>query len=285
MSAFALVLVLASAFAHALWNLLAKRSADRLAFLWRMNVAIAVAGAPLVLGAVVAAPIPPLGWVYALGTGVLHVFYFWTLGRAYSFGDLSLVYPIARGTGPLLVALLAPVVFGEMPAPLGAVGIALVVLGVYASHLRGFDAAAPLRSAWREPGSRYALLTGLVVCCYTLWDRAGVGVVAPLVYGYFPFAVPALVWAPLMRGRRSPPEAAAGWGMPLLAGALAYGAYGLVLIAFTSSKVSYVAAAREVGIVFGAIMGAALLGEHNSRARLAGSALICAGVAAIALAR
>ncbi len=289
MSGVALGLVLISALAHALWNLLAKRSEDRLAFLWLLNVSIAVLGAPFIAVAVAGGAVSPAGWLYVVGTGLLHVAYFSTLGLGYTRGDLSLVYPIARGTGPLLVTLLAIPVFGEVPSPAGALGIALVLLGINCSHLSGLERsalAAPVRAAVSHPGSRYALLTGVVICGYTLWDRAGVTLVPPLVYGYFVFAIPALVLAPWMLGRRAlAPRELRRWVLSaLLGGVLSYGAYGLVLTAFTMSKVSYVAAAREIGIVFGALLGALVLKEKHGTARVAGAVLVFLGVSLIGIA-
>ncbi len=290
MSGIALSLVLISALAHALWNLLAKRSADRLAFLWLLNLSVAVLGAPVAALAVAGGAVAASGWVYVIGTGLLHIAYFSALGLGYTRGDLSLVYPVARGTGPLLVTILAIPIFGEVPSTVGAAGIALVLLGIYCSHLPGLERsalAAPLRHAIGDAGSRYALLTGLVICAYTLWDRAAVGIVPPLVYCYFVFTIPALGLAPWMLGRRALTRQELRRWAPsaVLGGVLSYGAYALVLTAFTMSKVSYVAAAREIGIVFGALLGALVLKEKHGAARVAGAVLVFLGVSLIGLAR
>lgn len=291
MTTLTLGLVLISALAHALWNFLAKRSPDRLAFLWLMNVSATLLLGPAVVYLLARAAVTPTGLAYGLVSGLLQVLYFWSLGRGYTVGDLSLVYPVARGTGPALVTLFAMPLFGEVPSPAGLGGIALIVLGVYGAHLPSLRPAAwssPLQAIAKSPGTRFALLTGLVISCYTLWDRAGVSYVAPLLYGYFGFAVPAIAVAPYMLARRREPireELRQGKWHAAAAGLLSYLAYGLVLVSFTMAKVSYVAAAREVGIVFGALLGAAFLREKHGRPKIAGAAAIFAGVALIAGAR
>lgn len=290
MSGVALGLVLASAVAHALWNLLAKRADDRLLFFWLMNVVVGVLGLPAVLHTLAQRPLSAVGWLFVTGTGLLHVAYFWSLARGYTHGDMSVVYPVARGTGPLLVALLAPVVFREVPSGQGAAGIALILLGIYASHLQNLSAmqvGAPLRTVLEHRGSRYALLTGLTIAAYTLWDRGGVAHVEPLLYGYFVFAIPALLIAPFLwrAGAATIARSRPLWPRAAAAAGLSYAAYALVLTAFTLSKVSYVAAAREVGIVVGAALGSAFLKEKHGPPRLLGSALIFVGVALIAAAK
>jgi drug/metabolite transporter (DMT)-like permease len=287
----ALALVLVSAGAHATWNLLARRSQDRLVFLWLMNVSAAVVLLPFALWRLSAAPPLPGGWIFILGTGALHVLYFYSLGRSYSSGDLSVVYPVARGTGPLLVTIAAIPLLGEVPSWLGAIGVLLVVGGVYTTHARGFalsDLLAPIRSILRDDGSRFALITGVIIACYTLWDRFGVGLVDPLLYGYFVFAIPGIVVAPVMLRLRAAEVAAmarTGLRWCVLAACLGYLAYGLVLTAFTLAPVAYVAATREVGIVIGSLLGVVVLREPHGRGRVLGSAAICLGVIAIAVAR
>ncbi|MHB1005437.1 MAG: EamA family transporter [Chloroflexota bacterium] len=289
MTAVALALVVVAGFAHASWNLLAKGSADRFGFLWRLNAAVGLVGAPFVVVALASTPMPPTGWYFVVGTGLLHLIYFWSLGQSYTHGDLSMVYPVARGTGPLLVTFLAIPLYAEVPSLAGAAGIALIILGIYLSHLPSLSRSAwaqPLRILWREQSSRYSLLTGVLIALYTLWDRAAVAYVPPITYGYFCFAITALAWAPFMC-RRTGVRTLGGRDvlLSLAAAALSYGAYVLVLTAYTLSKVSYVSAAREVGIVFGAVLGTVVLGEKHGPARLVGAAIICGGVILIALAR
>src|SRR5215467_6860659 len=128
MPAAALALVLAAALFHSCWNALTKNARDQFAFLW---LAVAVAGVaflPVTLWALPPGGVPPAAWPFVIATIVLHALYFYALGRSYRSGEFSLVYPVARGLGVALVPVLAAVVLDERPSPVGAFGIALVVV-------------------------------------------------------------------------------------------------------------------------------------------------------------
>jgi drug/metabolite transporter (DMT)-like permease len=288
MTGIALTLVLLSAITHAYWNFLMKGSRDPLAFSWGLLVVAGVVYLPFAAARTMSIGLPPESWYLIGGTVFLHLIYFWSLGRAYAAGDLSVVYPLARGTGPLLVPILAVTLLGERMSTLGAFGVALVVLGIYVVHLRSFSPRAWLRpiQSMGETASRFALLTGLIIAAYSIWDKQAVGVVDPIIYNYGLFAGTALGLTPLMlfwrRGRlldewRHRPRAI------VLAGLLSPLTYLLILIAYTTSPVSYVVPMREVGIVVGAVLGTVLLRESYGRLRLVGSAVVASGVIALAL--
>lgn len=289
MTGFSLILVLVSALAHASWNFLLKRSQDQEVFLWCLLVAAAVLMAPL--GAVLfwKFPFGGQGWLLVAATITLHVFYFVLLGRGYASGDLSLVYPIARGTGPILVPILAVLILSETIAVQAIIGIAAVVAGIYTVSLWGnFRALArdPL-ALLRNPGTRYALLTGLTIACYAIVDKMGVSRVQPFLYMYLMTLGSALVICPYVLASKGVSAVRQEWrfnaGAVVMAGLLTFAAYGLVLTAFSLSRVSYVAPAREVGIVIGVLMGTFILKEQFGRGRLLGSGFIVAGLALIAL--
>ena len=131
MTAASLVFVLLSSLAHSSWNLLLKRSTDKEVFVWWLLVAGSVLLAPLGGVLLWQNPIGESGWWLVLTTIVLHIFYFVLLGRGYAQGDLSLVYPIARGVGPMLVPVLAVIILGEKIEPLAIIGVVAIVLGIY----------------------------------------------------------------------------------------------------------------------------------------------------------
>jgi drug/metabolite transporter (DMT)-like permease len=262
---------------------------DPLVFSWAFAALAVLLYLPLALGTALLRPVPPAGWGFIAGTMALHVAYFFLLSLAYRSGDLSLVYPVARGTGIALVPLVAVLALGERVSPAGAAAIATVVLGVLLVHLRGLRPSSPARLVCRlrEPGLRYALCTGLVIATYSVWDARGVTLVAPPVYNYFVFLAQALAAAPVALGRgravlahewrcRRAAIVAAALLSPL--------AYLLVLLALTFSRVSYIAPARELGIVIGTLLGTLALHESYGRFRVAGSLLIVAGVFGLALA-
>src|SRR3712207_181831 len=185
MTLFALVLVLAAVVFHATWNLLAKRVGDGGAgFVWLFGLCSLVIYAPLAVVVVLVSE-PRLGavqFVFMFGSGVLHLGYFVVLQRGYAVGDLSLVYPLARGTGPLLATLGAVVLLDERPGVVAVSGIFLITLGVFLLT--------------REPGSFrgpglglgviYGLLTGVFIAAYTLWDKHAVStlLIPPLLQSW-----------------------------------------------------------------------------------------------------
>lgn len=184
MTTFALALVLLSAFTHASWNLLAKRAQGGAAFGWLIFTLAVPLYAPLVAGLIVlrAPRLGPEELLFILGSALLHVAYFLLLFAGYRAGDLSLVYPLARGTGPLLSTIAAIVLLGERPTPLALAGAAAIVGGAFL--LTGDPRRLRAQGAGRAVG--YALLTGVVIAAYTIWDKYAVGtlLIAPLLYDW-----------------------------------------------------------------------------------------------------
>ncbi|MFQ5848478.1 MAG: EamA family transporter, partial [Candidatus Methylomirabilales bacterium] len=254
MSSLALALVITSAFFHAIWNLYAKQSEDKLLFLWR----VLALGNLVLLPAVILGPWPTLpwhGWTYILGSGAIHAGYYIFLARAYDRGDLSLVYPLARGSSPLLVVVLAFVLVGERPSGPGLLGIGSIVLGLLLLHRSPTGGLDLLRG----PHVPRALLTGVTIASYSTVDKLGVSLVHPLPYLFYLHLVSFLLLAPWVittRGRGSFVNLWEPRGKVMIAGGLQSLAYVLVLSAMTLAKVSYVVAAREVNVVFGAVLGA-----------------------------
>jgi drug/metabolite transporter (DMT)-like permease len=284
-TALALLLVLTSAVAHASWNLLAKRAGGGTAFTWLLSLVAAVVCLPLALG-MVAWERPALGATelgFVLGSAVLHLAYFVLLGQGYRAGDLSLVYPLARGTGPPIATLGAILLLGERPTALALAGAGLIALGVIV--LTGDPRALVRSGAGRSVV--YALLTGGTISAYTLWDKLAVGpsAIPPLVYFAGTMGLQMLLMAPwAVRHRMAVREAwCAHRGAAIGAGALASLSYVLMLTALASSPVSYVAPAREIGILIGVLFGARLLAEGDARRRLAGAAAMLLGIVALAL--
>ena len=283
MTSLALTLVLASAFAHATWNLLAKRAGGSLTFTWLFHVVATVLCAPIA-GLLILTEQPTFGLrelTAVIGSGLLHVVYFLLLGQGYKLGDLSVVYPLARGTGPMLAALAAIVLFGERPTSIALVGILLVGVGVVV--LTGDP--TKLQGAGRSVA--FALATGVMIALYTLWDKWAVSSVgiAPILYFWGFFATTGLLLTPIVVRRWDAVRAEwkLHWRAALGTGALIPLAYVLVLTALATSPVSYVAPTREIGILIGTVMGTRLLAEGRSARRLAGAGAMVIGVVLLAL--
>ena len=290
MTATALLLVMLSAVAHSGWNFLLKRGNDHQAFVWWIQVSTAVTLLPVGLVLAVVDPMESRGWLFVVGTSLLHAFYFVFLARGYAHGDLSQVYPIARGTGPALVPILAVVLLGETISAQAVAGIVAVIAGMYVVYWSGRMKQVLLHPFMlvREPSTRYALITGLFIAWYSILDKVGVRYVAPFLYMYLMAVGTGLALTPYVlrstgiAGLRS--EWRANSGTIVVVGLLTFLAYGLVLSALEFSRVSYVWPSREIGIVMAVLLGSLVLKEPFGRVRVLGSGVIVLGVAAIALA-
>lgn len=286
MSGIALAIVLTAAFLHACWNFLAKKSHNKIVFIWWFMLIAAIVYSPMFLYLWSSADISMHGWACILATGVLHALYFWFTAGAYERGDLSLVYPLARGSGPLFVPILAVFLLDEKLSILGVVGISLVIIGIYSIHLQSFSIQsllAPLRAV-KNSASLWAFGTGLTIAGYSLVDKIGVQAVFPPVYIYLMFVIALLLLSPIVIVRYGPAikhEWHANRGFILVNGVLVLATYLMILFAFQISKVSYVVAAREVSIVFSALFGIVALREKNAHQKIVGSVLIALGVVVI----
>ena len=290
MSGLALGIVLLAALLHAGWNLLAKKSRNKMAFIWWFVMIAVIGYVPMFLSFLPGFDPTPAGWACIVATGILHALYFWFMGGAYERGDLSLVYPLFRGSGPLFVPVLAVILLHERLALSGVIGIALVVLGIYVIHLKAFTIDSflePLR-AMRGSASLWALCTGGTIAGYSLVDKVGVSLVYPPVYIYLMFLISLLLLSPYMLLKERAAlkiEWQVNRGAILIDGFLVLFTYLIILFAFKLSKVSYVVAAREVSIVFSALLGILWLKEAHAPQKIAGSVLIAGGVALIGFSR
>ena len=285
MTTLALTMVLLSAVFHATWNLFAKRAGGGLVFIWLADVVAVVAFAPLVV-VLYFVDKPYIGFAelgMMLGSALLHLAYFITLLRGYRAGDFSLVYPLARGTGPLLSTLGAIALLGEQPTLPALLGAILIAGGAF------FLTGGPntLKGSSAGKAALYGLLTGVIIGAYTLWDKLAVSgiMIAPLLQYYGSTLGRVALLAPVLANRRA--EIRSNWRehKPALfaVGLLSPISYILVLTALVVSPVSYVAPAREISILLGALLGARLLAEGDAVRRLAASSAMLVGVMALAL--
>jgi drug/metabolite transporter (DMT)-like permease len=286
-TAFALGLVLLAAFIHAGWNFLLKKSGGGTGLITVASIASLALYAPVVIVAtwLSAYRFAPLHLALMLGSGMIHTTYFLLLDRAYrSGGDLSIVYPLARSTGPLLTIVVAILLLGERPSPT-AIGGAILI-GASAMLLTG----NPLK--WHKSEARhavaFALLTGCTIATYTIWDKASVAtwLIPPLAYDWGTNAFRICVLVPLAR-RRTPGAMAMAWRerrkTALALALLMPLSYILVLTAMVFTPVSLVAPAREVSILFAALMGAHFLGEGDVTRRAVAAIGMVLGISGLAL--
>ncbi|MBT8331695.1 MAG: DMT family transporter [Deltaproteobacteria bacterium] len=283
MTGTALALVLAAAFMHAFWNYLAKKSRHKIAFIWWFLLFAVIFYFPMFWYFFADTQISAAGWTCVVATGLLHTFYFFFVGSSYKQGDLSVVYPLARGFGPFWVPILAVGFLHEQLSLSGIAGIGLVVTGIYVIHLKSFSVKTVFEpfKAIHQPGSIWALLTGCTIAAYSLVDKVGIQSVQPPVYIYFIFFIPLLLLTPNVFIKRQA-ELKEEWQINkrpiMVVGFLVVFTYLLVLFAMQTSNVSYVVAARELSIVFSALFGILWLGEGHRYTRLMGAILIALGV-------
>jgi drug/metabolite transporter (DMT)-like permease len=286
-----LLLVLLSAVLHAGWNVWAKQSRDPTIFLGlfqAVTLVLSLALVPFVPWREV-----PVGvWTILPATGIFHYFYQRWLGAAYDGGDLTVVYPITRSTAAF-VAILGPVFLHDEISWIGAVGIAVVLAGIWIVGTNGRIDPRKLVSA----ETRYAWLTLFTTVGYTLCDKSAMSSFDPapwtslvpkgVVYFLLVNAAHAALFGPWMLNRYGMPPLTSqlrGEWLPVGAAAIASGAsYALILEALRTAPAGYVTATRQISVLFASILGIAMLGERPGRARISGAALTVAGVAAIGL--
>jgi drug/metabolite transporter (DMT)-like permease len=282
-----MLLVGIAAVMHATWNFATKKAAGGRTFLALCSVcSLLVYAAPLVfLIRQRGLPASGCAWACMLASALIHLVYFNVLNRGYREADLSVVYPVARGTGPLLSVAVAVLLLGERPSALSLAGGLTVVVGVFL--LAGGARLLGTRDARARLGLYWGGCTGLFIAGYTVVDGYAVRslALAPLFVDYtthvlrVALAVPA--W--LRGGAALRTELARTWRHVLVVGVLAPLGYMLVLLAMQQSPISYVAPARELSMLVGAFFGAQLLGEGEVRRRLLCAGVIALGVLLIAL--
>ncbi len=327
MSITAITLIAVAAMAHASWNLFSKQASATGAacFTWLLAAFACLIYAPVLAGAVLLGHphLTGLNWVFLAGTGFLHSGYFLFLQFGYRRGDLSMAYPIGRGSGALLAAVGGIVLLGERPGVVTTIGIAAIIAGVVVIGLPAHSVAGPSPRASTAGGSggspprastaggsgpsgvrgcppasgvsprastaviAFALVTGVFIASYTIWDKYAVSTLhtPPLLQGYAGFPVMVLAFAPFALRDRDRLVLVWRTYRPQVLGAavLAPLAYFLVLIALSFTAVSLVAPAREVSVLFGILLGRRLLGEGHLARRLAAGAAIVTGIIVIAI--
>ena len=285
MTNYALLLVLLASFFHASWNYIAKKVNGGVVFVWLFSLGIVLLGAPIVAVNMVcsASPVPSNQMGFMLGSAILHLVYFVMLTRGYAAGDLSLVYPLSRGTGPMLSITAAVIFLGERPSALAIAGALLVILGV------GMLLWNPekLFAGRKSLVIAYGLLTGASIAGYTLWDKYAVSTAAvpPLHLFWGAMLGQVIMLAPFAARRRAElgVQVKTRFRQIVAVAVLCPVSYVLVLTALVFTPVSYVAPVREISILIGTAMGTKFLAEGNAGMRLTGATFILLGVAGLAL--
>jgi drug/metabolite transporter (DMT)-like permease len=278
--------VLIAAAAHATWNLFAKKASRSRHFVWLYSVGSALLYLPVIIWICIQQRphFEPRHYLALAATSVLHLGYSLSLQAGYRTSDLSLVYPIARGFGPLLSFAGAVLLLGEQPTVLSAFGLVLIVAGILL-------VAGLTREPHRAPrkGIFFGLLTGLFIASYTLNDGWAVKVLAlsPFIVDFTGNCLRILVLTPIAwRDKAAAMREAREYAVPAaVVSVLGPLGYILVLFAMRIAPISHIAPARELATLAGAYMGSRLLSERTTPERVIGAVCIVVGVVSLSFAR
>lgn len=284
MSPTVFALVVLAAFIHAFWNILLKRVQGGLSFTWFVSILQTVVFAPWIVW-VIWTERPALGPVelsFIAGSAAIHIAYYYFLQWGYRVGDISLVYPIARGSGPMLSSLAAIIILGERPGWFGILGIVAIGAGIFFLTNGDREDGRPRITAAVVAG----LLTGLSIAAYTVWDKYAVSSVkvSPVLLDLLANPILALLLTPTVWHQRK--DIVRYWTKnraELIGVTLANPiSYILILSVMTVAPVSQIAPMREVSTLIGAFIGGHLFAEKNLSSRLAAASIIVLGVLAVA---
>ena len=266
--------VLGAALLHASWNVLVKSGADK--ELETVNIAIGSGLVALVIALFLPAP-APASWPWVAASAVVHILYFVFLAGAYRWGELSYTYPVMRGGGPMIVALVGALALGELLPFHATVGVLFICVGVLAFASGRHDRRA----------TAFALANAVVIAAYTLVDGQGARLSeAPASYTLWFFianGVVIAIYGWLRRGRAVNVYFASTWKKAFVGGSCAVASYGIALWAMTRAPIALVAVLRETSVIFGAVIAALVLKEKFTRRRLAATGAVMVGLIALKL--
>ena len=280
MDSFVFVAVLFAAACHAGWNATIKGGLDPLATTVLISIGAAIVS--LVFLPVTGLP-AAAAWPWCAASVLIHLVYFAALIESYRAGDMGQVYPIARGSAPLMTAVATTAFIGERLGLLGWCGILLLAAGVLLLSLRGGrDLARPDRTA-----VGFALFTAVTICAYSVVDGVGARLSGSAnAYSVMLFACIGpvmLIYALARRGHEVIAAMGQSWGLGLAGGGLQLGSYGIANWAMTVAPIAMVAALRESSVLFGAAIAVVFLKEPLRTGRVAAALMIVAGLALIRL--
>jgi len=285
MPAGAVGLVAIAAVCHASWNLITKRTGGGIAFLWLFGITATILMLPVAWIEVVRMDrsLRREDLIAVLASGFIHIFYFSLLQNGYRTGDLSVVYPVARGVGPLLAAIVSIAVLGDRPGAIAVAGGLALLAGVVGMS------GLTLGKVKLDQSVVLGLLTGVSIACYTLWDRRSVTTLElpPVFYYWASTAAYTMFVTPAVAKTAGPAISGAfvrdHWRPAAAVALLSAASYSLVLTAMTMAPLSYVATLRESSILVATVLGIWLLGESITRRKVIAAGCIVLGVVGLAV--
>lgn len=285
----AITLVLISAAVHAWREMMMKKSHDKQIFIWLICIVAPVIFLPMALYEIWQGHVTGTAIGLSIGASFVHAIYWFCLSRSYEGGDLSHVYPIMR-SAPALIFVVAIFFLGEHVTTLAGVGVAIILMGIYMINMKRISVEGffePLESL-NERHTRWALLTMLMIAAYSIMDKWMTARISPILYAYCITLFPTLYWTPFILKTKSRAAIVREWKKGpwdiIVTSIIAMISYLLILYALTIERVSYVSGLRQIGIVFGVLLGGHLLKEKHKWIRLGAASLIVVGTVMIAVA-
>ncbi len=281
MAIFAFLLVILSAVLHALWNFATKKVSGNICVLYIGLLLACIIYVPFVLAFASSELFTPAAFPYILATGIIHTIYFFALSKAYNYGEISTVYPIARGTGIAGTALVASVLLQETLSLFGIIGILSIILGTFLIGLKHGD------RKYHSVGLLFALVVGVMIASYSIVDKLGVGIMNPLVYLYSLILLTTIFLTPYIMIRERA-ELKNAWRKfkkySMIIGIGSAGTYLIILYVFRLAHVSYVVSVRELAVAIGALFGFTFLHEQHPKRKIVGIICIVLGLIMIKIA-
>ena len=282
MSTSLFLFVLISATLHATWNFVARRTGGNLTISWWSLWISCLFLLPFVLnvaatqGILEFVDMLSVGWWYILATGIIHTIYFWLLARAYKFGEISIVYPIARGSGIGLTGFLGWLILDENLNLPGIIGIGSICLGIFCI---AFPLVKQTNSV--KKGLISALGVGATIVSYSLIDKVGVNIVNPIVYIFGMFFLSGAFLTPFVIRKNAETlytQLKSFWGSAIVISIGSTGAYLMILFAMTMGKIGYIVALREFAVAIGVILGFTFLKETITPRKVVALFMIICGL-------
>ena len=273
---------------HASWNGLVKVSKNIAALMWWATV-FGTSAYGIYLATGPGFFLSPSSRIPFLISAICETGYFVALVKGYSYGDLSLVYPISRGSAPIFAALISAIIFAETLPLAGYVGIGLMVLGIFLTSqpIEQSKIKFHFSSLIKDPAAGWALASGVFISIYSISDKIAVAATNPLIYNWWVFAGNSILFSPIVwrrfKFKANLDELRNNWRRVIAVGILSVGAYALALAAFALTSASYVVAGRGLSVIVGAGLGSFMLKERFGAARIMGATVMVAGLALIAL--
>ncbi|HEY8463325.1 MAG TPA: DMT family transporter [Bacillota bacterium] len=265
---------------HAIWNFASKKTKGNLSVLWLGQLFGVIFGLPLAGAALFSTEIKLAAVPYILASGLIHAFYFFYLGKSYQYGDISTVYPLARGIGVAGTSILGVFLLGEEFPLIGICGIGAVCVGILLLGFSGYKLGCnPL-------ALRFAVGVGLIISGYSIIDKAGVASIDPVVYIISQAFLVVVFLSPVIFGHHCEELKEAWRGLKkycFIVGIGSIGTYLLILFAFQKGPAGYIVAIRESSVAFGSLLGFLLLREPFTLIKGLGIAVITLGLLLIKL--